>query len=72
MADKTDRRCFLARGVLGGAAAVGAVHASIEEKIFAAAVEEGTAAKPTTHSAAVCRAATSSTYSSAGCSSEGT
>jgi len=48
MADKTDRRCFLARGVLG-AAAVGAVHTSIEEKIFAAAVDgKGTAAKPTT------------------------
>lgn len=48
MADKTDRRCFLARGVLGGAAAVGAVHASIEEKIFAAAVEEGAASQPRT------------------------
>ena len=48
MADKTDRRCFLARGILGGAAAVGAVHTSIEEKVFAAAVEEGTAAKPAT------------------------
>ncbi len=31
MADRIDRRCFLAKGVLG-AAAVGAVHASIEEK----------------------------------------
>jgi hypothetical protein len=42
MADKTDRRCFLARGVLG-AAAIGAAHASIEEKTLAAAIEEGTA-----------------------------
>ena len=34
MADRIDRRCFLAKGVLG-AAAVGAVHASIEEKTLA-------------------------------------
>ena len=42
MADKTDRRCFLARGVLG-AAAVGAVHASIEEKTLVAAMQDGAA-----------------------------
>ena len=42
MADKTDRRCFLARGVLG-AAAVGAVHTSIEEDALAAAVKDGSA-----------------------------
>lgn len=45
MADKTDRRCFLARGVLG-AAGVAAAHASIEEKILADAVQDGSA-KPT-------------------------
>jgi hypothetical protein len=38
MTDKTDRRCFLARGVLG-AAGVGAALGSVEEKTFAAAVE---------------------------------
>ena len=42
MAGKTDRRCFLARGVLG-AAAVGASYTSIEEDTFAAAVEDGSA-----------------------------
>ena len=42
MADRIDRRCFLARGVLG-AAAVGAVHASIEEHTLAAAIQDGTA-----------------------------
>jgi hypothetical protein len=42
MADKTDRRCFLARGVLG-AAGLGAAYGSIEERTFAAAVEEGKA-----------------------------
>ena len=52
MADKTDRRCFLARGVMG-AAAVGAAHASIEEKTLEAAVADGSAKpsggkKPTT------------------------
>ena len=52
MAEKTDRRCFLARGVLG-AAAVGAVHTSIEEDTLAAAVKDGSAKpgeskKPTT------------------------
>jgi hypothetical protein len=42
MADKqkTDRRCFLARGVLG-AAAIGAAHTSIEEKSLLAAMDEG-------------------------------
>jgi len=42
MGDKTDRRCFLAKGVLG-AAGVGAAYSSIEENILLAAVEEGTA-----------------------------
>jgi len=43
MADKTDRRCFLARGIVG-AAAVGAAHTSIEEDTLMAAVQEGAAA----------------------------
>ena len=52
MSEKTDRRCFLARGVLG-AAAVGAAHVSIEENILAAAIDDGSAtaevqAKPRT------------------------
>ncbi len=42
MADKTDRRCFLARGVLG-AAGIGAVHTSIEENTLLAAMQDGTA-----------------------------
>ncbi len=42
MSKKTDRRCFLARGVLG-AAAIGAAHTSIEENILAAAVQDGAA-----------------------------
>lgn len=42
MVEKTDRRCFLARGVLG-AAAIGAAHTSIEEKTLLAAIDEGTA-----------------------------
>ncbi len=42
MADKTDRRCFLARGVLG-AAGIAAAHQSIEEDLLAAAIQEGTA-----------------------------
>jgi hypothetical protein len=42
MAHKTDRRCFLARGV-AGAAGVGAALTSIEENILEAAVEDGTA-----------------------------
>jgi hypothetical protein len=42
MSEKTDRRCFLARGVLG-AAGVAAVHHSIEEEVLAAAIEEGSA-----------------------------
>jgi hypothetical protein len=46
-AGKTDRRCFLARGVLG-AAAVGAAHVSIEEQTFAAATQEEKPARPTT------------------------
>jgi len=42
MADKTDRRCFLARGVVG-ATAIGAAYGSIEENILKAAVQDGTA-----------------------------
>ena len=42
MSDKTDRRCFLARGVLG-AAAIGAAHTSIEENTLSAAIQDGTA-----------------------------
>ena len=42
MAGKTDRRCFLARGILG-AAGVGAVYGSLEESILAAAMEDGSA-----------------------------
>ena len=42
MAETTDRRCFLARGVLG-AAGVGAAYASIEENILQAAMQDGTA-----------------------------
>jgi hypothetical protein len=42
MADKTDRRCFLARGV-AKAAAVGAAYTSIEENILRAAVPDGAA-----------------------------
>jgi hypothetical protein len=43
MAEKTDRRCFLARGILG-AAGIGAVAGSIEENILSAAMEDGSAA----------------------------
>ena len=42
MSDKTDRRCFLARGVLG-AAGIGAAYGSIEEKILLAATQDGSA-----------------------------
>ena len=42
MADRTDRRCFLVRGVLG-AAGIGAAHSSIEENTLAAAIQDGTA-----------------------------
>jgi hypothetical protein len=42
MSDRTDRRCFLARGIMG-AAGVGAVYDSIEEKILLAATQEGVA-----------------------------
>jgi hypothetical protein len=42
MANRTDRRCFLARGVLG-AAGIGAAYGSIEEKTLLAAVGDGTA-----------------------------
>lgn len=45
MADRIDRRCFLTKGVLG-AAAVGAVHASIEEQTLKAAIEDGSAQAP--------------------------
>ena len=52
MAEKTDRRCFLVRGVLG-AAGIGAACGSIEENILSAAIQDGSAetdqpAKPTT------------------------
>ncbi|MCL4195770.1 MAG: hypothetical protein KJZ87_28800, partial [Thermoguttaceae bacterium] len=48
MAEKTDRRCFLARGIVG-AAAVGAAYASVEEKTLRAAIDEGaTERKPKT------------------------
>ena len=40
MADRTDRRCFLARGVLG-AAGVGAAYHSIEESTLLAAMQDG-------------------------------
>jgi hypothetical protein len=42
MAEKTDRRCFLARGILG-AAGVGAACGSIEESTLLAAAQDGTA-----------------------------
>jgi hypothetical protein len=42
MSEKTDRRCFLARGVLG-AAGIGAAYSSIEENILLAATQDGTA-----------------------------
>ena len=42
MSEKTDRRCFLARGI-AGAAGVGAAFGSIEEKILLAATQDGTA-----------------------------
>jgi hypothetical protein len=42
MSEKTDRRCFLARGVLGVAGA-GAAYSSIEEGILKAATENGSA-----------------------------
>ncbi len=43
MADKkTDRRCFLARGILG-ATAVGSAYGSIEENTLEAAVKDGSA-----------------------------
>ena len=40
MADRTDRRCFLARGI-AGAAGVGAAFGSIEEKILLGATNDG-------------------------------
>ncbi len=40
MADRTDRRCFLARGVLG-AGALGAAYNSVEENTLLAAVQDG-------------------------------
>jgi len=45
MAEKTDRRCFLARGVLG-AVGVGAAYHSIEEGILTAAIQDGSAQAP--------------------------
>ena len=46
MADKTDRRCFLARGVLG-VAGMGAAYTSIEEDTLAAAIEDGSSQSKT-------------------------
>ena len=45
MHEKTDRRCFLARGVLG-AAGIGAACSSIEENTLLAAMQDGTAQPP--------------------------
>jgi hypothetical protein len=45
MTHRTDRRCFLARGILG-AAGVGVAYSSIEERILGAAIEEGSAQPP--------------------------
>jgi len=42
MVEKTDRRCFLARGI-AGAAGVGAACGSIEERILLAATQDGSA-----------------------------
>ncbi len=42
MTKKTDRRCFLARGVVG-AAGIGAAYTSIEENILQAAIQDGSA-----------------------------
>lgn len=42
MTQKTDRRCFLARGI-AGAAGIGAALSSIEEDTLLAAVQDGTA-----------------------------
>lgn len=43
--NKTDRRCFLARGVIG-AAGLGAAYTSIEENTLRAAVQDGAAQPP--------------------------
>jgi hypothetical protein len=42
MAERTDRRCFLARGI-AGAAGVGAAFGSIEERTLLAATQDGSA-----------------------------
>ena len=42
MSEKTDRRCFLARGI-AGAAGVGAAFGSIEENILLGATKDGSA-----------------------------
>jgi len=42
MTKKTDRRCFLARGVVG-AAGIGAAYSSIGENILLAAIQSGPA-----------------------------
>ncbi len=42
MSKRTDRRCFLARGV-AGVAAIGAARESVEERTLAAALASGTA-----------------------------
>lgn len=44
MSEKTDRRCFLARGVIG-AAGIGAAYGSIEENILQAALKDEPAGK---------------------------
>jgi len=43
MAEKTDRRCFLVRGVLGAAGVGAAAYSSIEENTLKAAINDGTA-----------------------------
>ena len=71
MGEKTDRRCFLARGI-AGAAGVGAAFGSIEEKILLGATQDGSAqtaaSKPpkTDIPPAVCLAARSARCRSAG------
>jgi hypothetical protein len=42
MTEKTDRRCFLARGI-AGAAGIGAAYGSVEESILLAATQDGAA-----------------------------
>ena len=42
MSDKTDRRCFMVRGLVG-AAGIGAACGSVEERVLLAAAQDGTA-----------------------------